>query len=230
MQFMMGSFQDLLRGATAGILNRSYMNPAIVSASSNVGMWGLCPEAFGSNRDVSMPEEAECDDGYFGGEGLDDDDDDDDDDADDDEGSDGTIVSGDDGIPWISESINRNLPKQAEGMTRKKPPVNSDIVRHGFGPLPDDCFGNISDDEQTCNVEVIVGETDSEDGIEKNNISETMDVGISETSSLFEGKQMSGGNLFGDCGCVSGHKCDEDSDDEEETNDEEEFTLVDSEL
>jgi hypothetical protein len=108
MKLMTGSLQDLVRDATAGILNCSYMNPTVKLSSSNVGLWSLCPDAFGSKIDTYMPEQAQCDDGYFGGEELDDD-----------NSCDGTFISSNAGSPRISESINHILQEEKKECLRK---------------------------------------------------------------------------------------------------------------
>jgi hypothetical protein len=204
---MSGSLQDLLRDANAGILQCTDVTASAFKGSHCFGFFGINVNSLHINV-----EDAVCDDGYFGGEEF---------------GS----ANCDDDILFSDNDDSRcteGMITSRQGLSYKEY-GKSDNVEGGYGPLPEDCFGDISDDEEPNNVVVNENDSGSEEVQDQLHGYENMDVENNKQICSSKEQTFPDSTAFGDCGCVSGHNCDDDSGDEDD-GDEEEVALADCDL
>jgi hypothetical protein len=124
------SLQDLLRDASAGILNCGDASQSMITAKQVMDLSGFAHNSVGKNSEVAF-----CDDGYFGGEEFG-------------SGNDDEIYFIDnDDSPGIEALAKEYLPKIRPGLTYQEY-GKSDNIDGGYGPVPKDCFGDISEDEE----------------------------------------------------------------------------------
>jgi hypothetical protein len=173
----------------------------MITGKQFMGLSGIPHNSVGKNSEAAF-----CDDGYFGGEEFG-------------SGNDDEIFSSDNDDSPVIEALSKEyLQKNRSGLTYQEY-GKSDNIDGCYGAVPDDRFGDISEDEEAENVPVNATEDELENQEGDNN-----------QHKCFSTEQIiSGGKPLGDCGCVTGHNGDEDSGDDEET-DEEEVALADTDL
>jgi hypothetical protein len=204
---MSGSLQDLLRDANAGILQCTDATASSFKASHCFGFSGINVNPFHINA-----EDVVCHDGYFGGQEW-------------------SSANCDDDILFSDNDDSRctqGMITSRQGLSYKEY-GKSDNVEGGYGPLPEDCFGDISDDEEPNNNVVNGNDSGSEEVQDELHGYENMVVENNKNICSTKEQAIFGSTAFGDCGCVSGHNCDGDSGDEDDS-DEDEVALADCDL